>query len=931
MSAHRSTWSTIAACCALLGSLQSAHAQCPRVSDAFGLPGIQYPPTSMSVVGTGVDSRAYVTGGFGGIATALYGTTTGSGIGRWDGSAWSFLPQPPSTQEKLYEIVEFDDDLGETLYACGRLVNSLHGVWRWTGSAWQLLGAFSGITYDMKVFDDGSGSALYVAGAFEHVNGIPSSNVARWNGASWSAVGSGTARLAGAPEVRALATWNDGGGAKLYAAGLFDSAGGAPAANVAAWDGSQWSALGAGVNDVVTGLVVHDDGSGSSLFAAGDFTMAGGANALRVARWSGASWNTLGAGLGAAPKALCSLPSPGGAHLVAGGSFTTAGASPANHLASWDGAQWAPLGAGVDGVVTHLRRFDGVQGPQLLVGGSFANADGHWAPNFVRWSPSGFRPLESDGILRTPSASPDVPSADAFVADMVAFDDGSGPALFACGDFTAVSSTQAPVVARWTPTTGWAPVFGGGSNITGGEGEALAVFDDGNGPALYLGGRVSFGGGSFGLLRWNGAAWSAVADTLDGRVRALCVFDDGTGSALHAAGSWSTPGGIESGVSRWNGTAWTWVATNSAGVRALFVHDDGPGPALYAGGDFLDIAGTPARAIARYDGTGWAEVGGGFGFGSNAAIVYSMCTWDDGSGPELYVGGRFTSSATTSLSHVARWNGSTWSSVGSPTTSEVHALATFDDGRGRGTLLYASGFVDPHTANPSERRAYARFDGAAWEAGLERTHRMPFVPADGEVFDFCAFDAHDGHGPSLFVGGGFDFFGTTYSPHLARLIPCDEAGATFCFGDGSATACPCGNASAVGERAGCVNSSGAAGSLRGVGNPSLTDDSLRLVGAGTMTSPGLFFQGTGRANGGAGVVFGDGLRCTSGPFVRLGIKVAVQGASSFPGPLDGPISVRGFVTSPGTRHYQLRYRDSATFCRPEAFNYTNAVTIVWTP
>ena len=94
-------------------------------------------------------------------------------------------------------------------------------------------------------------------------------------------------------------------------------------------------------------------------------------------------------------------------------------------------------------------------------------------------------------------------------------------------------------------------------------------------------------------------------------------------------------------------------------------------------------------------------------------------------------------------------------------------------------------------------------------------------------------------------------------------------------------------------------------------------------------SSALYFQGANLASGGQGFAFGDGVKCVAGPFVRLGTKTNVGGASAYPGAADLPISVRGFVTSAGTRHYQVNYRNAAAFCAPETFNYTNAVTVAW--
>jgi hypothetical protein len=61
----------------------------------------------------------------------------------------------------------------------------------------------------------------------------------------------------------------------------------------------------------------------------------------------------------------------------------------------------------------------------------------------------------------------------------------------------------------------------------------------------------------------------------------------------------------------------------------------------------------------------------------------------------------------------------------------------------------------------------------------------------------------------------------------------------------------------------------------------------------------------------------------------LGTKLNVNGASTYPGPADPSLSVRGQITSAGTRYYQVRYRNSAPFCTPDTFNYTSGVAVAW--
>src|SRR5438270_185815 len=64
-------------------------------------------------------------------------------------------------------------------------------------------------------------------------------------------------------------------GSDLYAGGNFRTAGGSAANYVARWNGSSWTALGSGMNDYVSALAI----SGSDLYAGGGFTTVGGSAA----------------------------------------------------------------------------------------------------------------------------------------------------------------------------------------------------------------------------------------------------------------------------------------------------------------------------------------------------------------------------------------------------------------------------------------------------------------------------------------------------------------------------------------------------------------------------------------------------------------------------------------------------------------------------
>lgn len=170
-----------------------------------------------------------------------------------------------------------------------------------------------------------------------------------------------------------------------------------------------------------------------------------------------------------------------------------------------------------------------------------------------------------------------------------------------------------------------------------------------------------------------------------------------------------------------------------------------------------------------------------------------------------------------------------------------------------------------------------------------------------------------------------------FSPVLLALLAPSVIGqgTPFCFGDGSGTPCPCGNTSVVGANEGCVSSLGVGGRLIASGTPSIGADTLVLSGSQMPDSFALYFQGTSQQAGGAGGVFGDGLRCAAGFVIRLGTKRNAAGLSQYPLAGDPAISVRGLVASPGARTYQVWYRNAAAFCTASTFNLTNGLSVTW--
>jgi hypothetical protein len=196
-----------------------------------------------------------------------------NGIARWTGSAWVLVASGLPT---TWLLTPHDDGAGQALYfSTGDTVGGTARIAKVTNTGYEYLGGYlDNIAYGLLSFDDGTGSALYVGGAFENelVPGTrPLRFLARWNGTSW-------VQVPGVPNrhIRSLHVYDDGNGSALYAGGGFDSTGAGPAAHVARWDGTSWSTLAGGpgftlgTNFRVNTMASYDLGFGPTLWMGGD-------------------------------------------------------------------------------------------------------------------------------------------------------------------------------------------------------------------------------------------------------------------------------------------------------------------------------------------------------------------------------------------------------------------------------------------------------------------------------------------------------------------------------------------------------------------------------------------------------------------------------------------------------------------------------------
>lgn len=287
---------------------------------------------------------------------------------------WS--PVGGGTSSEVFAVISYNNDLiiaGTFSSAGGVAVNR---IVRWDGSTFYRLTTGTegglinlGVVRCLAVYN----GELIVGGYFATAGGLAAPGIAKWNGGSWSMMGTGMGGVN--PYVEALTVYNG----QLIAGGTFTTAGGVPASCIASWNGSSWTNMSSGMtpsdNVGVYSLEVYN----TFLYAGGDFLTAGGNPVSRIARWTGATWVALGTGIqGSLVKSMAVYSG----WLYAGGTFNQAGSTAANNIARWNGGTWATVGAGTNNTVYALFPL----GTYLYVGGFFTYAGGNSTNYIARWN-----------------------------------------------------------------------------------------------------------------------------------------------------------------------------------------------------------------------------------------------------------------------------------------------------------------------------------------------------------------------------------------------------------------------------------------------------------------------------------------------------------------------------------------------------------------
>jgi plastocyanin len=280
-----------------------------------------------------------------------------------------------------------------------------------------------------------------------------------------------------------------------------------------------------------------------------------------------------------------------------------------------------------------------------------------------------------------------------------------------------------------------------------------------------------------------------------------------------------------------------------------------------------------------------------------------------------------------SVLNVAAGTSVTWTNTtsASETVASTSAPYTYSSGALGSGDTYTYSFVAPGTYD--YQGLASGFAGQVVVTG-SMTESEGLYMRGGQYRFAMSGDASAPSAELVFELSFVDYVGNESVTEGRVETPAVPLGTPFCFGDGSGTFCPCLNLGLPGN--GCENGTFFAGCrLSATGGASIASDTVVLEGtSSTPGQPGLFFQGDGDINGGAGVTFGDGLRCAGQNVVRLQI-VTADGAGVARSTI--AIAAAGGVSAGQTRRYQWWYRDPVLTVCGSGFNLSNGLRLSWTP
>ncbi|HYE62641.1 MAG TPA: hypothetical protein VD997_11655 [Phycisphaerales bacterium] len=473
----------------------------------------------------------------------------------------------------------------------------------WNGSGWTQVGdniyhQYGASIEDIEVTADGD---IIVSGTMSTAGTAQVDGIARWNGSTWSAIGTG----------------NHSGRIEIVPGGDIIAAG----RTVERWNGTGWTTLVSTPPVIDIRALSFSGGVGEEpleIHLGGRFGPIADANGSAIASLRDGQLNTYGDGFNNNVEAVKLLAD---GNIAVGGDFSFAPEGAHSSAAIWNGT-WSPLPLGPSGsppgtccttTVTSIVQLDD---GSLIYAGEFGFVGSVAASCIARWAGE-WAPMDG-GILPSPEASPPR------VMGAVKMPNGD---LVVTGHFTRAGSATVAHVARWNGQ--WSSM---GDGLPW-AGQCAVVLPAGD---LYIGsGR--------GLYRWDGSSFVLVT-IASGGVEALAAGPHG-GVLLGVSGEFPS---YQGGVLHWDGATLTTLGQTSGVVYDLVVLANSD---VIAGGIFQQMGGVAASSLARYRGGVWSPITPGLEAGGLVRDIEHL------GGNDFAIGGHFFTAGGQPSAYFARYYG----------------------------------------------------------------------------------------------------------------------------------------------------------------------------------------------------------------------------------------------------------------------------------
>jgi hypothetical protein len=591
-------------------------------------------------------------------------------IERWDGAVWTVVSSPNTSATQHNRLNGVTCVSASECWAVGYSSDIVSGVAqtlieRWDGAVWTVVSSPNTSATQTNVLNGlscTSASDCWAVGY--HTGGsVLQTLIERWDGNSWAIF---TSPNTSATQANLLTGVMCTSASDCWAVGR----GGASQTLMERWDGSSWAIVSSPnpIGSLYSSLSGVTCVSASDCWAVG-YYLNGITQQSLMERWDGSSWtvvilpNTLT--LITQKNVLSGVTCVSASDCWAVGYYNTG--DPLQNginqtlIERWDGSSWAIVSAPNASTEQHnsLSGVTCVSASDCWAVGADSEINGGIAQTLIE---------RWDGSSWAIVGSPNTSTAQGNALQNMTCVSASD--CWAVGYYTTVGGVLQTLIERWDGTS-WAIV--GSPNTSAAQNNILYGVTCASASDCWAVG-YRYTGSTWRTLieRWDGTSWTIVTspNTSASQHNYLFGVTCVSASDCWAVGHYNVDGVNQTLIERWDGAVWTVVSspnTSAAQNNRLTGLSCVSASDCWAVG-FYRVGSIGQTLIERWDGTSWSLVGSPNTSSTEANYLYGVtCV----SASDCWAVGYYQRGTDPAPTLIERWDGTSWAIVSSPSTSST--------------------------------------------------------------------------------------------------------------------------------------------------------------------------------------------------------------------------------------------------------------------